>query len=510
MSSNLLGFTVSISPISDKQFFNSDIKIKQIIKDNIYFKIYYLGNDVDCDTELYFSNYTDSLLDRNIKITLLDNEVIIENDWLGSIPIFYNSKAKIISTYHDDCIFDNLNLDDVGFSVYSDFGFSGLGTSPFQDVNQLRFYSTATFSSEGIFIEEKKDPALDIIKQDKEVSPSYLNEKIKHYFDEHIDREKDIIIPLSGGYDSRYLTLLLKDHDPTTYSYGYNLFQSRSWEVSNAKKVANSLKLNWNHVLLSDSFQWIDEWHNIFGSSTHLHGMYQMEFYSKIEKSPGSYLISGILGDLWLQDKHVTSITSPEDIVKLSLSYGMNLSGVLKSKLHINLYAKLYSENKDLFQCQKYLNIMGGRTKLTLLSYLMSTPSYFGFNTLTPFLNFDIVNAMLSIKDRSRLWQENLFETHKIGGFNKKILSRGNTLYERNFKKYDFSKNEINYDKYEKYLNLEQLKKNIQTVEQLSSFNLLKSIFSTSKGLRRIFNYKNKMTSFLAIVAIEKTIKNNN
>ena len=118
----------------------------------------------------------------------------------------------------------------------------------------------------------------------------------------------------------------------------------------------------------------------------------------------------------------------------------MNLSSVLKSKLHINLYAKLYSENKDLFQCQKYLNIMGGRTKLTLLSYLMSTPSYFGFNTLTPFLNFDIVNAMLSIKDRSRLWQENLFETHKIGGFNKKILSRGNTLYERNFKKYDFLK----------------------------------------------------------------------
>ena len=40
---------------------------------------------------------TESLLDRNIKITLLDNEVIIENDWLGSIPIFYNTKAKIIS-----------------------------------------------------------------------------------------------------------------------------------------------------------------------------------------------------------------------------------------------------------------------------------------------------------------------------------------------------------------------------------------------------------------------------
>ena len=94
MSSNLLGFTVSLSPTPDKQFFNKDIKLKQIIKDNIYLKIYYLGNDVDCDTELYFSNYTESLLDRNIKITLLDNEVIIENDWLGSIPIFYNTKVS--------------------------------------------------------------------------------------------------------------------------------------------------------------------------------------------------------------------------------------------------------------------------------------------------------------------------------------------------------------------------------------------------------------------------------
>ena len=357
---------------------------------------------------------------------------------------------------------------------------------------------------------KKKDPALDIIKQDRKSSPEELNKKIQEYFEQNLNMEKEIILPLSGGYDSRYLAFLLKDYKTRTYTYGYNFLQSFSWEASNAKRVAKKLNLNWSQVILKDSLKWLDELHNIFGSSTHLHGMYQMEFYSKIEKSPGSYLISGILGDVWLQDKHVTSIDSPRHINNLSFSHGMNISNLLLSNYQNDFYQKIYTTNQESFKSQKFLKIMGARTKLTLLSYLITVPNFFGFNTFTPFLNLDIVDSMISIKDRNRLWQKQLFDSNNIGGVYTPILGRGNTLYERNFKKYDFSKNEINYDKYEKYLNLEQLKKNIQTVEQLSSFNLLKSIFSTSKGLRKIFNYKNKMTCFLAIVAIEKTIKNNN
>ena len=47
--------------------------------------------------------------DRNILISFENDKIIVENDWLGSIPIFYNQKENIISTLSNFCLKDKYN-----------------------------------------------------------------------------------------------------------------------------------------------------------------------------------------------------------------------------------------------------------------------------------------------------------------------------------------------------------------------------------------------------------------
>ena len=65
---------------------------------------------------------------------------------------------------------------------------------------------------------------------------------------------------------------------------------------------------------------------------------------------------------------------------------------------------------------------------------------------------------MISIKDRIGFGRNSCLIQIILEEFIPQYLEE-EILFMNEIKKYDFSKNEINYDKYEKYLNLEQLKK---------------------------------------------------
>ena len=77
--------------------------------------------------------------------------------------------------------------------------------------------------------------------------------------------------------------------------------QSRSFEVVQAKALANRFGIRWERIPLGDFHHYFDDWDAEFGLSTHAHGMYHFEFYTKIrERLKGRHaFLSGIVGDAW-------------------------------------------------------------------------------------------------------------------------------------------------------------------------------------------------------------------
>ena len=101
MKSKIVGFTISKNEID----YEYDIYKTGFNRQKIYFKeftiiIWGIGDIGSCIVEGMYSlsfPLTKSLDERNVLITLNNDEISIENDWLSSIPIFYNTQFYLIT-----------------------------------------------------------------------------------------------------------------------------------------------------------------------------------------------------------------------------------------------------------------------------------------------------------------------------------------------------------------------------------------------------------------------------
>jgi hypothetical protein len=373
----------------------------------------------------------DSLLDRNVILSIEEEKIIIENDWLGSIPVFYNDKERIISSISHFCL-KNRELHPEGLLNFCQFGYSVFEQTIFKDVKFMRYFSKIILTMNTVEIENKPDPiAHDSFLQPQSNEQEVIN-KIKSYINTvEAALNSDIIIPTSGGYDSRLLNVLLNDKKRIySYTYGISKNQSKSFEVVYARKLSEILNTKWAQIELNSYHKYMDQWFNIYGFSTHLHGMYHIEFYHKIVNSCSFInptLLSGIFGDVWAGNISYSAINSHCDVIKLGYTHGMSLD----PKYIINigeqrLISKFYDEHRELIKNDTLKVVYTIRMKLILISYIMQIPEYFGIPTWTPFLNFEIVKSMLNIDEerrRKRIWQHDFFKTKgvNIEDFNLKM-----------------------------------------------------------------------------------------
>ena len=133
-----------------------------------------------------------------------------------------------------------------------------------------------------------------------------------------------LVVPTSGGFDSRLIDVLLTDRRRIrAFSYGTSDDPARSVEVVKAAELARRLGLRWELVPLGAFHRYLDEWDALFGVSTHAHGMYQMEFYRRIlERVPaGSTVLSGICGEWFAGDdqevRRVDTLRGPDDLLEV-------------------------------------------------------------------------------------------------------------------------------------------------------------------------------------------------
>jgi hypothetical protein len=347
--------------------------------------------------------------------------LLFETDWLASQPVFYNEKTGQVGHNINDVIdYANLELHPEGFNNYLDFGYSVLEQTPVKHVKFLRYSSCLWVDEQGTLIVDYLD---DPVEQ-------WLNYRISEEDVIDLIRERvqkwerlvngEIIIPTSGGYDSRLLNWCIENKSRIhSFTYGISENQAASYEVVYAQRLSEILGIRWEQIFLGDFHQYFDEWDRLFGVSTHAHGMYHIEFYRKIlpKVKGGNPFLSGIFGDVWAGSTQPPLVATHDELSCLGYTHGLN------ANVHQSAYFPTYElrrafiENaRDKLTEERYRINFQIRFKMILISYLLRVPADLGFKPWTPFLDIDVCMAMLNLpqeRRRNRLWQKDFFQ--KVG-----------------------------------------------------------------------------------------------
>jgi len=343
---------------------------------------------------------------------------LFETDWIASRTVFYHEKTGKVSQNINDVIdYANLEIDPEGFNNYLDFGYSILEQTPVKYVKFLRYSSRLLIDDKGILsVEYLDDPAdtwLDRIYSEEEIF-DLIQSKIRAW--EHTV-EGEIIIPTSGGYDSRLLNSMIEEKSRIrSFTYGISEDQSESFEVVYARCLSEILGTKWEQIPLGDFHKYFDDWDRIFGVSTHAHGMYHIEFYKKmVSRVKGNNaFLSGIFGDVWAGSVFIPKLKNQKDIIKLSYSHGLcadsRQSRLSSKRPKLSQY---WETNKKKLEDERLRVLATIRLKIRLISYLIIVPEQFCFKPWSPFLDIEVAMAMLNLpheRRKNRIWMKEYFQ----------------------------------------------------------------------------------------------------
>jgi hypothetical protein len=341
-----------------------------------------------------------------------------QTDWLASQPVFYNELTEKVSLNINDVIdFNNFEFHPEGFNNYLDFGYSILEQTPIKHVKFLRHSSVLTVNDDGnLKVEYMDDPV------DQWIGKMSHEDEVLHILHSSVRKWEEstkgnIILPTSGGYDSRLLGSLIEDKSRVnSFTYGLSENQAESYEVIYAKKVSEVLGIKWQQIILGAYHNYFEDWERLFGPSTHAHGMYHIEFYEKIlSKMKGdNHLLSGIVGDIWAGNLEIPEINSISEIKLLGYTHGLNADSRMSKLLCDHSLLETYCERqKEKWTIPLFRIVEAMRHKIILLSYLLKIPKHFGFKPWSPFLDRNIALHMLTLpakRRKNRLWQKEYFQ----------------------------------------------------------------------------------------------------
>lgn len=523
----IIGFTISKKKISHREIdiFNIGLTKNEIQRNKMNICLWGIGDINNCIIDNKYSlsfPIHSSLLDRNVLIYFEDKNIIVENDWLGSIPVFYNPRELIISTL---CLktLKNKKIHPEGLNNFFEFGYSILEQTPFHDVKFMRYFSKLIINENGIQVKYKKDPIFRKNLFTDIVDENLVINRIREYINNIEDKtDGEIILPASGGYDSRLLNVLVKDKMRIrSFSYGISKIQSKSYEVIYAKKLSDILGAKWKHIELGNYHKYINDWFQLYGFSTHLHGMYHIEFYKKIlEKynfNKNAIFLSGMGGDWWAGAIKYSEINNYNDLITLGYTHGLSINlKYSKIKNYNKIKKEFYKKYSNILQDVRIKTIFTGRLKPMLISYLTQIPEYFGFPVWTPFLNFKIVISMLNIKEnirKNRIWQREYFTQKKLNIESMRLkVDKSNSLDFESLKNVILNPIDINI--MEKYVNQKYLEKininlnKINTVDEIINYLFR---YKYIRGICKILKIKSRpidyLYSYYVIKSIEKSLK---
>lgn len=349
--------------------------------------------------------------------------LVHESDWLGTRPFFYNERTGAAS--HDiHAVIDlaDLEFDPEGFNDYLDFGFSVFGRTPVRDVRLLPPCARLWRGADGrLRVERLADPAAEWYDRRSDVDE--VVDLARERVAAALDAAGTVVLPTSGGFDSRFLHLLVPAEERgrlRAFTYGTTDQPQCSSEAVKAREVARRLGVPWELVPLGDFHRHLAAWERLYGVATHAHGMYHFEFYGRVlARLAGTpaLVLSGACGEWFAGDdpevRVIPVLRTAEDVLTVFRYAGMNAD---------SRFSLLRSERRgaeELLAQEPRLReevlprvVTVVRLRMVLLSFLLRVPEALGLRVRAPFLEPDLALRMLTLPPELRLgrrWQRDLF-----------------------------------------------------------------------------------------------------
>lgn len=351
--------------------------------------------------------------------------VLFESDWVASSPYFYNARTGRASPCINDVIdYGNLEIDHQGLRDYMDFGYCVFGHTPVRDVRILPHSSRLVRLEDGTLqveaMEDRAVGALDRTVLSEDEIWERLRDSVRRW-EASVDGE--IVIPTSGGYDSRILNWMLGDKRRIrSFTYGITSPQSASSEVVYAQELSRRLGTSWQRIELGEYHDHLQDWYALYGVSTHAHGMYHLEFFGAIKellscRSQTIPMLSGHFGDDWA-GRFAPRVSSPEELPLLGLTHGMNAdSSQCRFQEESAARVAYWEGHREILEEPRLRVIEVLRHKQVLLSYLFRVPEKLGYAPWCPFLDLELAAAMLNLppnRRKDRAWQQDFFRKNGI------------------------------------------------------------------------------------------------
>lgn len=361
-----------------------------------------------------------------------DAVLLFESDWLGSRPVYYNEVTGTASRAINDVIdFANAEFDAEGFNAYLGTGFSVFGHTVVRDVRVLPPSTRLWRENDGSLRLEKVP--LDLMSRiERRRSEDEVVEMLRARVQAaETAAEGEIVIPTSGGYDSRLLNLMVAEPARVrSFTFGPSRRQWDSVEVVRARALAELIGSRWERIPVGYYHTYLDPWDDAFGPALHAHGMYQMEFYEQVRSrvAGGNLLFSGLFGD-WIEGKCDTwarPVAAPSEVRNVVFTFNQK-ADIRASRIPWTgeLAEQYYEATRDDFEHHRLRCVEAVRFRMGILHYLVRVAELYGFVVDTPYLDIDVAAAMLSLSDERRshrAWVTDYFRScgaysdNEIGG----------------------------------------------------------------------------------------------
>jgi len=447
-----------------------------------------------------------------------EDRIMTASDTSRIFPLFYTFQNKNLFL-SDDIVYlkNNLQIRDLNSDSITEFTAAAhtLGNKTLlKDIyqtqsNEYLIFKDNELSKHGFFFSYSTNHIN---------TASYLNLKTKAIgvFEESFKRliislqNRPVVLPLSGGYDSRLIAVMLKKHNyknVTCFTFG----KKNNFEVENSKKTAEILGFKW--IFIEYSSELINNYieTETFKNYVHYAGKYSsMPFlqeyfavnYLKENKliAESSVFIPGHSGDLLggsqlikVVPENLTHSKIPKQIVKKKLFFN-TVSTVDKRKIETRIRTLLSSFNPNYQQDISYSVFEDYDIKEKITKFIFNSTSvfnFFGYEQRFPYWDKEMLllfkDVPFKYKKMKRLYDD-VLTNHFFKAFNlnfekeiqsslisvyfQKIKNRIKTLLPYPFRKRFLVKNDWkNYEKITEQMILSAGKNNLSIFKNIKKYN---------------------------------------
>lgn len=359
-----------------------------------------------------------------------NNSLIIINDITRSFPIFY-AKNKKEYFFSDDIYFLQTQLETIEFDPFSEielkasnhvYGTKTLVKNVYQtqsseylifDNNELKeqtfYYNYSIKKESNSSLVELKEEAISSIENSFKRLVKSLD-------------QKTIVIPLSGGFDSRLIATMLKKHQHKNvicYTYG----RKDSFEIKNSKRTATALGFKWyfieynaaliDNYLHSDDFKEFSKFSGKLSSMPNLQEYFAVKYLTEQQLIPtNAVFISGYAGDLLGGSQYLKVIPKKlkhNDIVDLIISKKIINSSISvghKKELKKNIHQGLLSFDANYLDKKPASVFEDFDIKEKIAKYIFNSASFynfFGYEFRFPFWDKEVLDFFKKVPAELKL-----------------------------------------------------------------------------------------------------------